>query len=129
MALLLEETTDSAVEVSARVVEAYSLRRERVQQMRLADLVAGSVSADLSGVPAIVVADARIVELVVGNSADLEALAPATWILSGRGWDVVVLVPCNRIGDAHSSLRAAPCQLQPWWLDADGVWFGACEIP
>ena len=129
MALLIEQTPDIAADVTAAVVEIYTSRRERIQEIPLADLVAGSVSADLSTITAVVAGDMRVVEIIAEDYDDLERLAPATWTLAGRGWDAIVLVPCNRVGDAHAALRAAPCQLQPWWADEHGVWFGALETP
>jgi len=129
MALLIEETIDVAAHVSSGVVDAYLARSERVQTMALSELVADSVATDLSDLTAVVIGDIRTVEVVVDNHFDLERLAAAAWVLAGRGWDVMVLVPCNRIGDAHASLRAAPCLLQPWWFDEDGVWFGNPETP
>jgi hypothetical protein len=129
MALLIEQTPDVAAEVTAAVVATYTARGERVQEIPLADLVAGVVSADLSTITAVVAGDMRVVEIVADGYDDLERLAPTAWTLAGRGWDTVVLVPCDRVGDAHASLRAAPCRLQPWWVDEHGVWFGALETP
>lgn len=129
MALLIETPVDAATAVTDAVIAAYKARRERVQTMRVSDLVAGAVSSDLSGVTAVVAAELRAAEIVADADLDLERLAAATWALAGRGWEVVVLVPCSRVGDAHNSLRAAPCVLQPWWTDGDGIWFGAFETP
>jgi len=129
MALLIEQTPDIAAHVTAAVVDTYTARRERVQEIPVSELVAGSVAADLSTVTAVVAGDMRVVEIVAEDYDDLERLAPAAWTLAGRGWDVIVLIPCHRVGDAHASLRAAPCQLQPWWFDERGVWFGALETP
>lgn len=129
MALLIETTVDTTASVTDAVVAAYSARRERVQTMALSDLVEGAVAADLSGMSAIVAAEIRVAEVVADHAFDLERLPSAAWALAGRGWDMIVLVPCDRVGDAHTALRSAPCKLQPWWLDADGVWFGALETP
>ena len=129
MALLIESTVDEAAAVTDAVVAAYSARQERVRTMSVADLVSGVVSADLSSISAVVAAEQRLAEIIVAEDTNLEQLAAASWALSGRGWDIIVLVPCGRIGDAHSSLRATPCQIQPWWSDADGIWFGALETP
>ena len=129
MALLIETPVDAATAVTDAVIAAYRARRERVQTMRVSDLVAGAVSSDLSEVTAVVAAELRSAEIIADAHLDLERLAAATWALAGRGWEVVVLVPCNRVGDAHNSLRAAPCVLQPWWMDGDGIWFGAFETP
>jgi len=129
MALLIEPSVDVAAQVTAEVISSYGARRERVQQMSLADLVAGAVTVNLSAVTSVVAGDMRRVEIITDDHHDLEQLASATWVLAGRGWDVTVLIPCNRVGDAHTSLRSAPCQLQPWWFDEHGVWFGAPETP
>lgn len=129
MALLIESTTTMATNVADAVVATYAARRDKVQLMSVAELVAGSVSSDLSGITAIVAAEHRVAEIVAADGLDLERLAAASWALAGRGWDVTVLVPCDRIGDAHASLRSAPCRLQPWWQDSEGVWFGAFETP
>mgnify|MGYP001815120003 FL=1 len=129
MALLIESTVDVAASVTDAVVAAYSARREKVQTMPVSDLVSGSVSADLSALTAVVAAEPRVAEIVADAGSDLERLAAAAWALSGRGWDLIVLVPASRIGDAHSSLRSSPCLIQPWWSDADGIWFGALETP
>lgn len=129
MALLIEPTVDDTTPVSEAVVAAYSTRREQVRLMQVGELVDGAVSSDFSGISAVVAAEARVVEVVAGDEFDLETLAAATWALAARGWDVIVLVSCGRIGDAHMSLRSTPCVIQPWWLDEDGVWFGALETP
>lgn len=129
MALLIEETVDVAEHVTAGVVDAYTSRRERVQQVPLSELVDNAVAAEVAAVTAVVAGDMRVVEIIADDEFDLEMLAAATWTLAGRGWDVTVLVPCNRLGDAHTSLRAAPCRLQGWWFDENGVWFGAHETP
>ena len=129
MALLIDQTREVVADVTTAVVDTYTARRERVQEIPLADLISGSVAADLSAVTAVVAGDMRAVEIVADDYDDLERLTSAIWVLAGRGWDVIVLVPCNRVGDAHAALRAAPCQLQPWWVDEHGVWFGAFETP
>ncbi len=129
MALLIEPTVDVAAGVTDAVVAAYTARREKVHTMPVSELVAGIVNADLSALTAVVVPEQRVAEIVADDALNLERLAAAAWALAGRGWDLIVLVPTSRIGDAHTSLRSAPCVIQPWWGDADGVWFGAFETP
>jgi len=129
MALLIEPTVDVAAGVTDAVVAAYTARREKVRTMPVSELVSGFVSSDLSTLTAVVAAEQRVAEIVAEDSHNLERLAAAAWALAGRGWDLIVLVPTSRIGDAHASLRSAPCLIQPWWSDADGVWFGALETP
>ncbi len=129
MALLIEHTPDVASHVADQVAAAYTARRERVRSMPLSDLVSDRVVADLSEVRTLVATDMRVVEIVTDDHVELERLAAAAWALAGLGWDVTVLVPCDRVGDAHASLRSTPCLIQPWWVDGDGVWFGAHETP
>ncbi len=129
MALLIDSRREPKAAVIEAAVASYAARGDRVRVMPLSDLVADSVSADLSTVSAIIAAEQRAVEIVADDGLELERLAPATWAMAGRGWDVVVLVPSERIGDAHASLRSVPCHLQPWWIDPAGLWFGALEIP
>lgn len=129
MALLIESTVTVAANVTEAVVAAYAARGDRVRTMPVSELVSGVVSADLSKLTAVVAAEQRVAEIVADDALDLERLAATAWALAGRGWDLFVLVPTSRIGDAHASLRTAPCKIQPWWSDADGVWFGAPETP
>ena len=129
MALLIESTVDVAASVTDAVVAAYTARREKVHTMAVSELVSGIVSADFSALTAVVAPEQRVTEVVADDALNLERLAAAAWALAGRGWDLVVLVPTSRIGDAHASLRSAPCVIQPWWSDADGVWFGSFETP
>ena len=56
MALMIEQTPGTAADVAAAVVDTYAARREQVQEIPLSDLVAGSVSADLSTITAVVAA-------------------------------------------------------------------------
>jgi hypothetical protein len=46
-------------------------------------------------------------------------------------WDVTVVVPTRRLGDAHEHFRGLMrVRLQGWWMDsANRVCFGTPEIP
>ena len=68
-------------------------------------------------------------EIILDAGVDAEELTAVAWRLAGSGWSVIVLVACDRLGEAHPGLRGVPCGLQPWWLDGDEVSFGRVEIP
>jgi hypothetical protein len=87
-----------------------------------------SVGADVASIRSVVAVEDRMVELVV-DDGPFEALAPAVWALAARRWEVVVLTPSARNGEAHRALRGTPCRIQPWWLDGSDVRFGSFETP
>jgi hypothetical protein len=91
-----------------------------------------AAASGLDGVPgaAVIAADLGIAECVLGPGVDPALLGPGIEMLAAGGWDVTVLVPSARIGEAHAALRGRPARLQPWWPDGDdSVHFGAPEVP
>ncbi|MDH3194094.1 MAG: hypothetical protein OEY55_12540 [Acidimicrobiia bacterium] len=46
-------------------------------------------------------------------------------------WNVVVVIPAELIGVAHRVLRGRfhNVELQPWWTEANRIWFGRVEVP
>jgi hypothetical protein len=62
--------------------------------------------------------DEQALTALIGHSRD-----------SAADWDVSVIVPAVRMGEAHRALRGAPITLQPWWADGDSVRFGGPEVP
>ena len=69
----------------------------------------------------------RTVEIVLDAGVDAASLAPGLWALAAQGWQPVVLIALDRIGEAHVDLRGAPCRLQAWWMAEDQVVFGGFE--
>lgn len=123
------ERVASQARVTTSALRTYVARAERVDEVPLVEMVSGGGAGDLTGVMAVVAGDLRVVEIVLPDDVSCEAVASATWILSGRGWSVDVLVPSHRLGEAHAALRSVPCRLQPWWIDGDEVSFGHHETP
>ena len=129
MALLIEHKADTVTDVAAAAAAVYEARRDRVTTTTLSELVTDMLPAGVADSCAVVAAEQRIVEIVPDEQFELERLAPVAWLLAGRGWDVVVLLPCRRLGEGHTALRSAPTTLQPWWVDSTGTRFGAPEVP
>jgi len=117
--------------VSERVAEAvgdvYSDRRSDVRVVGLTDLVYGL------GVPAgtlcLVADEPQTVEIILSMGSDPAALRGPINVLDDEGWVVTVLVPSERLGEAHLGLRGTDCLLQAWWIEADDVHFGTYETP
>jgi hypothetical protein len=90
--------------------------------------------AGFTGVPALdgiaVVAPERgIVEFFPADAQPLAPLGEASRRSAGPEWQVAVIVPAARMGEAHRALRGFPVTLQPWWPDAGDDRFGGPEVP
>ena len=81
----------------------------------------------LDGV-AVVAPERGLVEWFPSDDQSLTALVGPSRV-NAADWDVSVIVPASRMGEAHRALRGAPITLQPWWSDDDGVRFGGPEVP
>jgi len=115
--------------VATSTLRAYGARTERAAEVWLADLMSGAVVGDLTGIKAVAAGDLRVVEVIIPEDVPCESVASALWLLSTRGWDATVLVPCHRLGEAHAVLRGTPCRLQSWWIEDGEVSFGGHETP
>lgn len=69
-----------------------------------------------------------VVEFFPSERQPLSSLGPIAASVTAEGWDVVVLVPSPRMGDAHHALRGFPVHLQAWWDDGDRICFGGPEV-
>lgn len=69
-----------------------------------------------------------IVEFFPSDRQPLSSLGPVAASVTADGWDVAVLVPSERMGDAHRSLRGFPVHLQAWWDGGDRICFGGPEV-
>ncbi len=76
----------------------------------------------------VVVSD-ECLDWVLTPHADPGAHRPLFRRLAADGWRVHVLVPLERMGEAHRGLRGVDVRLQGWWLDDGSVHFGQPEIP
>ena len=86
--------------VAEATVRAYVARGNQVLEVPLLEMVHVSVGADVATIRSVVAVEDRVVELVV-DDGPFEALCPAVWALSARGWEVVALTPAHRNGEAH----------------------------
>ncbi len=82
----------------------------------------------LDGV-AVLAPNQGLVEFFPGHRQPLSTLGPISTSVAASGWRVAVLVPAERMGDAHQSLRGFPLHLQSWWTDGDRICFGGPEVP
>jgi uncharacterized membrane protein len=82
----------------------------------------------LDGV-AVLAPNQGLVEFFPGHGQHLATLGPVAASVAASGWRVAVLVPTERMGDAHQSLRGFPLHLQSWWSEGDHIRFGGSEVP
>ena len=127
MAVAVHDTLTEVDRVSAATVEVYTRRRDLATEMPLAELL--EVPKGVGSLRAVVAAADRTIEIIVDDGVDAASLAPGLWSLAAEGWQPVVLIAVDRIGEAHADLRGAPCRLQPWWMIEDQVVFGSFETP
>lgn len=115
-------------ELTAAVIDAFAVHGDKARCVTLGKL-APRHAGSWGETPCVVCPERRRVEVLMGETTDLAALAPALRRLDLDDWDVVVLVPLDGLGGAHHELRGTPCRLQPWWRDEAVVLFGALELP
>lgn len=127
MSTVLDTRTETDL-VADAAAGIHAARGNQVLDIPLLEMVHVALAADMATVRSVVAVEERTVELVV-DERPFEALARAVWALSARGWNLAVLVPCGRAGEAHRALRGTPCRLQSWWIQNGRVYFGAYEIP
>ena len=112
--------------VTAATLDVYARRSDLATEMPLAELLA--VPSGLGALRAVVGANDRTVEVILDAEVDAAAVAPSAWALAAKGFQPIVLVALDRIGEAHEGLRGTPCRLQPWWSSGDDIVFGAFEM-
>lgn len=83
---------------------------------------------DFAGV-AVLAPRRGLVEFFPSGGQALAPLGPLAASAVAGGWRVAVVVPTDRMGDAHRSLRGFRLDLQCWWEDADRICFGGPEVP
>jgi hypothetical protein len=66
---------------------------------------------------------------VLDGDSETEGRSEGAGTVAQRGWHLNVLVNLSRLGNAHTSLRGAPCTLQGWWFDEELVRFSDHERP
>lgn len=118
---------------SERVVDAamvgYGVLGAVAKPVALGSLLDKPFSTVVGGLLCAVVMDPRTVEIVVDEMFHPVSLRDAIDTLVEEEWGVTVLVPLDALGVAHTLLRGAPCNLQPWWESYDQIVFGGYELP
>lgn len=127
MAVAIQESPTDVDRVTAAVLDVYTRRRDLAAEMPLAELL--DVPTGLGSLRAVVSDTDRAIEIVLDTGFDAADVVPGLWALAAKGWQPVVLIALDRIGEAHGELRGAPCRLQPWWVVDGTVVFGSFEIP
>lgn len=126
MAVAVQESAITDVDrVAGATLDVYVRRHDLATQMPLAELL--NVPSSLGALRAVVGAAERTVEIVLDAEVDAAAAAPAVWSLFAKGFQPIVLISLDRLGEAHEGLRGTPCRLQGWWLREEAVVFGAFE--
>jgi hypothetical protein len=82
----------------------------------------------LSGVAVLAPAQG-LVEFFPSDGQTLVGLGAVAIEAVASGWQVAVIAPAERMGEAHRSLRGLPLHLQCWWADGDHIRFGGPEVP
>lgn len=127
MAVAVQEPITSVDLVTEAVLGVYLARIEDATEMTLAEVLGTAHAA--GAVRAVVASKERIVEVVLDDESQPDALADVAWTLDDRSWKLNVIVALDRLGEAHTALRGTPCVLQGWWFEADAVRFAAFETP
>lgn len=127
MAVAVQESRTSVDFVSEAVLASHRAHVNEATEMSLAEFLDSPV--DAGAVRAVVAERARVVEIVLDADTDVAILSEVAWALDERSWLLNVVVSLNRLGEAHTELRGAPCTLQGWWFDDDAVRFSGFETP
>ena len=112
-------------DVAGAVARSYIRLGTTVVETALAEI---SEIADVPGT-AVVAADCGIVECLLEDGVNPALMAPGIERLAATGWEVTLVAPAARMGEAHQGLRGRPTRLQAWWRDGDRLCFGVPEVP
>lgn len=127
MAVAVQETRTSIDFVTEAVLAVYRSHVDDATEMALAEFLDSPV--EVGALRAVVAQKGRTVEIVLDAETDIDVLTEVAWELDERSWLLNVVVSLDRLGEAHTVLRGAPCSLQGWWFDDDAVRFTGFEKP
>jgi hypothetical protein len=127
MAVAVQEARTSVDFVTEAVLITHRAHVNDATEMSVAEFLESPV--DAGAVRAVVAERTRMVEIVLDADTDIEMLSEVAWTLDERAWMLNIIVSLDRLGDAHTALRGAPCTLQGWWFDDDAVRFAGFEKP
>lgn len=129
MAMAVQASFIGTERVVDRALAIYRAHLERAMAVPLADMVDRDVTVDVARLSVVAAGESRVAEIMVDETVVCDQLVGAIWSLAEQGWTTTVVVPAERMGEAHSALRGLPCRLQAWWEDGALVCFGAFETP
>lgn len=127
MAVAVQESATNVDMVTEAVLDVYRSRVDEAKEMALAEFIDAPKS--VGATRAVVCSQERVVEVVLDDDSDTEALIDVAWVLADRAWTLNVLVGLDRLGSAHTALRGTPSTLQGWWAADDAVHFAGYERP
>ncbi len=129
MAIAFQPEWNESERVADAAMVGYGGFGAVVKPVALGSLLDKPFSLAVGGLLCAVVTDPRTVEIVVDEMCHPLSLRDAIDSLVDQEWAVTVLVPLDALGVAHTLLRGAPCNLQPWWEDHEQIVFGGYELP
>lgn len=112
-------------DVAGAVLAAYARLGGTVVETTLSEI------SEIEGIPGrvVVAADLGIAECLLLEGTDPAHLVPGIERLAAVGWEVTLVSPAARMGEAHRALRGSPARLQAWWREGDQLCFGVPEVP
>lgn len=129
MAIAVQASLIGTDRVVDRALAIYRAHLEKAVEVPLGDMVDTDVAIDVARLSVVAAGESRVAEIMVDETVVCAQLVAAIWSLSAQGWGATVVVPAERMGEAHFALRGLPCQLQAWWEDGTTVCFGSFETP
>ncbi len=129
MAIAVQASLIGTERVVDRALAIYRAHLERAIEVPLADMVDCAVSVDVARLAVVAAGESRGAEIMVDETVACDQLVTAVWSLAEQGWTTTVVVPAERMGEAHRALRGLPCRLQAWWEDGALISFGSFETP
>ena len=129
MAIAVQASLIGTERVVDRALAIYRAHLDKAIEVPLGDMVDTGVGIDVARVAVVAAGESRVAEIMVDETIVCEQLSAAIWSLANQGWSATVVVPAERMGEAHYALRGLPCVLQAWWEDGTTVCFGSHEIP
>ncbi len=129
MAIAVQARLIGTERVVDRALAIYRAHVEQAIEVPLGEMVDCEVPVDVARLSVVAAGDSRVAEIMLDETVVCDQLNRAIWSVAEQGWTANVVVPAERMGEAHHALRGIPCSLQPWWEDGTAINFGAHEKP
>ena len=129
MAIAVQASLIGTERVVDRALAIYRAHLEQAIEVPLGDMVDTNVAIDVARLAVVAAGESRVAEIMVDETVVCEQIIPAIWSLADQGWTATVVMPAERMGEAHFAMRGLPCRLQAWWEDGTAICFGSYETP